>query len=101
MSLPTALAASAESAEPEAVHGGFSVGLGTAYDRLGGRLEIGSNHFGVFGAFFEVGLRGGSYRRLLPQSCESSAGQLRDRPLPGEWSSGPIPDMLLGGGLDF
>ena len=35
--------------EPDAFHGGVSVGLGTAYDGLGLRFEGGSNHLGLFG----------------------------------------------------
>ncbi len=45
----TAAAVRAETEEPEALHGGLSLGLGTAYDGLGVRAEIGSNHLGLFG----------------------------------------------------
>src|SRR5437016_6012970 len=33
-----------------ALHGGVSLGVGTAYDLAGVRLEIGTDHFGAFGS---------------------------------------------------
>jgi hypothetical protein len=59
--LALALALAAAIAEPVVpVHGGLSVGIGTAYDVVGVRGEIGGEHFG---AFLGTGLMttGGTY----------------------------------------
>src|SRR5438270_13954111 len=51
--LAFAVAAPVRAGEPgeaaaEALHGGLSAGIGTAYDLAGVRLELGSNHFSGF-----------------------------------------------------
>jgi len=45
--LGLAVAAAAEE-PPERLHGGLSVGVGSAYDGIGLRGEIGTHHFGLF-----------------------------------------------------
>lgn len=49
----------------QGLHGGFSLGVGTAYDGVGARVEVGTDHLGLFaGARFYPAPRQGFFVSL-------------------------------------